>query len=178
MFWLPSTQPTTGLWTTEGSFVLNCDVTQNNNWCCRHTICESEASFPTLTEWFKCKNLFHWVTHWYLCAHKQFETFNPNCTFRWFEWIVWEQSDCFECFLVGKTDYQWSIFVTLKVISILMGMHIGVTKYCCFFCSWDNHLFMVLLRVCMKRNIHPQETYMFQEWTVFRSSESSISKSW
>jgi len=30
----------------------------------------------------------------------------------------------------------------------------------------------------MKSNIRPQETYMFQEWTVFRSSVSSISKSW
>jgi len=30
----------------------------------------------------------------------------------------------------------------------------------------------------MKSNIRPQETHMFLEWTVFRSSASSISKSW
>jgi len=29
----------------------------------------------------------------------------------------------------------------------------------------------------MKNNIRPQETHMFLEWTVFRSSASSTSKS-
>jgi len=30
-------------------------------------------------------------------------------------------------FLVGYTDYQWSLCRALKVISILTGMHIGVS---------------------------------------------------
>jgi len=31
----------------------------------------------------------------------------------------------------------WSVHETLKVMNILMGMHIGVTKYCCF--VYGNH---------------------------------------
>jgi len=82
IFWLTATWPTTGLWTTKGSIVLHCDVTKNNNWCSRHTICESKASLPTLIEWFKSKNLFYWATYWYLCLHRQFKTINLHCTFR------------------------------------------------------------------------------------------------
>jgi len=44
----------------------------------------------------------------------------------------------FWTFLVGYTDYQWSLCRALKVISILLGIHIGVTKYCCFLCLWNN----------------------------------------
>jgi len=44
----------------------------------------------------------------------------------------------FWTFLVGYTDYQWSLRRALKTISILLGIHIGVTKYCCFLCLWNN----------------------------------------
>jgi len=69
----------------------------------------------------------------------------------------------------------WSVHETLKVMNILMGMHIGFTKYCCFLCLWEP--LQVLLRITMKSNIRPQETHMFLEWSVFRSSASSISRS-
>lgn len=34
-------------------------------------------------------------------------------------------------------DYNWNICGDLKVITILMGMQTGYTKYCCFICEWD-----------------------------------------
>jgi len=44
-----------------------------------------------------------------------------------------------ECFLLDYINYQWRLCGALKVISIFMGMHIGVAKYCCILCLWDDH---------------------------------------
>ena len=35
-------------------------------------------------------------------------------------------------------DYNWSIWGDLKVITDLMEMQIGNTKYCCFICEWGS----------------------------------------
>jgi hypothetical protein len=35
-------------------------------------------------------------------------------------------------------QYNWSVCGDLKVITILMGMQTGYTKYCCFICEWDS----------------------------------------
>ena len=35
-------------------------------------------------------------------------------------------------------DYNWNMCGDLKVITILMGMQTGYTKYCCFICEWDS----------------------------------------
>ena len=35
-------------------------------------------------------------------------------------------------------EYNWRICGDLKVITILMGMQTGYTKYCCFICEWDS----------------------------------------
>ena len=35
-------------------------------------------------------------------------------------------------------EYKWRICGDLKVITILMGMQTGYTKYCCFICEWDS----------------------------------------
>lgn len=36
--------------------------------------------------------------------------------------------------------YKWEICGDLKIIGILMGMHGGSTKYCCFLCTWDSRV--------------------------------------
>ncbi len=35
-------------------------------------------------------------------------------------------------------EYKWCICGDLKVITIVMGMQTGYTKYCCFICEWDS----------------------------------------
>ena len=35
-------------------------------------------------------------------------------------------------------DYNWNMSGDLKVITILMGMQTGYTKYCRFICEWDS----------------------------------------
>jgi hypothetical protein len=34
--------------------------------------------------------------------------------------------------------YKWSICGDLKVIVLLIGLHLGYTKYCCFLCESDS----------------------------------------
>ena len=43
--------------------------------------------------------------------------------------------------LLEKIDYRmhgWQICADLKVVSLLMGLQQGYTKYCCFLCQWDS----------------------------------------
>jgi len=35
------------------------------------------------------------------------------------------------------SNYGWHICGDLKVVSLLMGLQLGCTKYCCFVCEWD-----------------------------------------
>jgi len=36
------------------------------------------------------------------------------------------------------SKYGWHICGDLKVMSLLMGLKLGYTKYCSFICEWDN----------------------------------------
>ena len=43
--------------------------------------------------------------------------------------------------LLNKLEYSkygWHIFGDRKVMSLLMGLQLGYTKYCCFLCEWDS----------------------------------------
>jgi len=43
--------------------------------------------------------------------------------------------------LFGKVRYdkfKWKLCGDLKVMALLLGMHLGYTKYCCFLCEWDS----------------------------------------
>jgi hypothetical protein len=43
--------------------------------------------------------------------------------------------------ILGKIvylDYNWKVCADLKVVALLMGLHSGFTKYCCFICEWDS----------------------------------------
>ena len=40
--------------------------------------------------------------------------------------------------------YNWHICANFKVISLLLGLKNGYTKFCCFLCEWD----------CMNRKAH------------------------
>jgi len=43
--------------------------------------------------------------------------------------------------LLNKFEYSkygWHICGDLKVVSLLMGLQLGYTKYCCFLCEWDS----------------------------------------
>jgi len=43
--------------------------------------------------------------------------------------------------LLGKIKYvefKWRLCGDLKVVALLLGMHFGYKKYCCFLCEWDN----------------------------------------
>ena len=43
--------------------------------------------------------------------------------------------------LVNKLEYNkygWHHSGDLKVMSLLMGLQLGYTKYCCFLCEWDS----------------------------------------
>ena len=40
--------------------------------------------------------------------------------------------------LIKYEQYKWPICGDLKVISILLEMQPGYTKYCCFICEWDS----------------------------------------
>ena len=34
--------------------------------------------------------------------------------------------------------YKWNICAGLKVIALLLGVHLGYTKFPCFLCEWDS----------------------------------------
>jgi hypothetical protein len=43
--------------------------------------------------------------------------------------------------LLNKLEYSkcgWHICGYLKVVSLLIGLQLGYTKYCCFLCEWDS----------------------------------------
>jgi len=43
--------------------------------------------------------------------------------------------------LLGKITYngfKWKLCGDLKVVALLLGIHLGYTKYCCFLCEWDS----------------------------------------
>ena len=51
--------------------------------------------------------------------------------------------ECYEIMkmLLLKINYNahcWSICSNFKVIAILLGLQIGYSKYCCFWCYWDS----------------------------------------
>jgi len=75
---------------------------------------------------------------------------------------------------ITSSDYQWSLCGTLKVISILMGMHIGLAKYCCFLCLWDNHSRCYCGSLWKATFVHKKLVSMFLEWTLNSVQELSI----
>jgi len=43
--------------------------------------------------------------------------------------------------LLGKIKYdefKWKVCGGLNVVTLLLGMKLGYTKYCCFLCEWDS----------------------------------------
>ncbi|GBM98118.1 hypothetical protein AVEN_229764-1 [Araneus ventricosus] len=40
--------------------------------------------------------------------------------------------------MINYSKYGWQICADLKVMSLLMGLLLGYTKYCCFLCLWDS----------------------------------------
>ncbi|GBM07588.1 hypothetical protein AVEN_230025-1 [Araneus ventricosus] len=40
--------------------------------------------------------------------------------------------------MINYSKYGWKICADLKVVSLLMGLQLGYTKYCCFLCLWDS----------------------------------------
>jgi hypothetical protein len=43
--------------------------------------------------------------------------------------------------LLGKVkndENKWKLCGDLKVVTLLLGMQLGYTKYCCFLCEWDS----------------------------------------
>ncbi|GBL93977.1 hypothetical protein AVEN_76698-1 [Araneus ventricosus] len=40
--------------------------------------------------------------------------------------------------MINYSKYGWQICADLKVMSLLMGLQLGYTKYCCFLCLWDS----------------------------------------
>ena len=43
--------------------------------------------------------------------------------------------------LLGKINYdefKWKLCGDLKAVTLLPGMQLGYTKYCCFLCEWDS----------------------------------------
>lgn len=40
--------------------------------------------------------------------------------------------------VINYNKYKWKICPDLKVLSILLGLQKGYTKYCCFLCLWDS----------------------------------------
>ena len=68
--------------------------------------------------------------------------------------------ECYEtmAYLLQTIKYEkygWNICGDLKVISILLGMQKGFTKYCCFLCEWDSR----------DRKKH----YVVREWPIRKS---------
>ena len=39
---------------------------------------------------------------------------------------------------INYSSHKWSICSDLKVVSILLGLQQGYTKFCCFLCMWDS----------------------------------------
>ncbi|GBM59891.1 hypothetical protein AVEN_62370-1 [Araneus ventricosus] len=39
---------------------------------------------------------------------------------------------------INYSKYVWQICADLKLVSLLMGLQLGYTKYCCFRCLWDS----------------------------------------
>ena len=35
-------------------------------------------------------------------------------------------------------EHQWQICGDLKVVALILGLQLGYTKFCCFFCEWDS----------------------------------------
>ncbi|GBM64639.1 hypothetical protein AVEN_91708-1 [Araneus ventricosus] len=40
--------------------------------------------------------------------------------------------------MINCSKYGWQICANLKVVSLLMGLQLGYTKFCCFLCLWDS----------------------------------------
>ncbi|GBN26262.1 hypothetical protein AVEN_88691-1 [Araneus ventricosus] len=40
--------------------------------------------------------------------------------------------------MINYSKYDWQICADLKVMSLLMGLQLGYTKYCCFLCLWGS----------------------------------------
>ncbi|GBM12053.1 hypothetical protein AVEN_245459-1 [Araneus ventricosus] len=40
--------------------------------------------------------------------------------------------------MINYSKYGWQICADLKVVSLLMDLQLGYTKYCCFLCLWDS----------------------------------------
>jgi len=39
---------------------------------------------------------------------------------------------------INYDKFKWQICGDLEVIALLLGLHQGFTKYCCFICDWDS----------------------------------------
>ncbi|GBM64789.1 hypothetical protein AVEN_10212-1 [Araneus ventricosus] len=46
--------------------------------------------------------------------------------------------------MINYSKYGWQICAHLKVVSLLMGLQLGYTKYCCFLCLWDSRAIALL----------------------------------
>jgi hypothetical protein len=53
---------------------------------------------------------------------------------------------------INYSSHKWSICSDLKVVSILLGLQQGYTKFCCFLCMWDSRA----------RNLH----YQKKDWPL------------
>jgi len=42
--------------------------------------------------------------------------------------------------VINYDKFKWQICGDLKVISLLLGLQKGFTKYCCFICEWDSRV--------------------------------------
>jgi len=40
--------------------------------------------------------------------------------------------------VINYDKFKWQICGDLKVITLLLGLKQGLTKYCCFICEWDS----------------------------------------
>jgi len=61
---------------------------------------------------------------------------------------------------INYNKFKWQICGDLKVITLLLGLQQGFTKYCCFICEWDS----------TARSLH----YSRKDWPDRKSLEAGI----
>ncbi|CAH2105649.1 unnamed protein product [Euphydryas editha] len=77
--------------------------------------------------------------------------------------------------LIKYKCHNWYICGDLKVISMLLGLQGGYTKYCCFLCLWDSRA----KQDHYKRKIWPvRNEYVPGDycWSVVRDTDENIYK--
>jgi hypothetical protein len=61
---------------------------------------------------------------------------------------------------INYDKFKWQICCDLKVITLLLGLQQGFTKYCCFICEWDSRA--------------PSLRYSKKDWPARKSLEPGI----